>query len=206
MRTSSEGAAGARHCWLMQAADGEHVGRLGSMATHQDARIIPLPGHGSPHVAESAWVAPGAVLVGNVTLAERASVWYNAVLRADNEPIVIGERSNLQDNVSCHVDKGAPLTLGRGVSVGHNAVLHGCVIEDDVLVGMHATVMNGAVVGAGSLIAAGALVTEGAIIPPHSLVAGMPGKVRRTLSDAEVDDIRHNAAVYLEHVALHASA
>jgi len=150
-------------------------------------------------------VAPGAVVVGDVTLGEGASVWYNAVLRADNEPIVIGVGSNLQDNVSCHVDSGAPLTLGSGVSVGHNAVLHGCTIEDDVLIGMHATVMNGAVVGTGSLIAAGALVTEGAIIPPRSLVAGVPGKVRRTLSDAEVDGIRHNAAVYLENSALHAS-
>jgi carbonic anhydrase/acetyltransferase-like protein (isoleucine patch superfamily) len=176
------------------------------MTTHQDARVIALPGRDAPHVAESAWVAPGAVLVGSVTLDEGASVWYNAVLRADNEPIVIGERSNLQDNVSCHVDTGAPLTVGRGVSVGHNAVLHGCTIEDDVLVGMHATVMNGAVVGTGSLIAAGALVTEGAVIPPRSLVAGVPGKVRRTLSDDEVDNIRENAAIYLEHSALHASA
>lgn len=176
------------------------------MTTHDDARVISLPEHGSPQVAESAWVAPGAVLVGNVKLADRASVWYNAVLRADNEPIVIGEESNLQDNVSCHVDAGAPLLVGNGVSVGHNAVLHGCTIEDNVLVGMHATVMNGAVVGTGSLIAAGALVTEGAIIPPHSLVAGVPGKVRRTLSDEEVASIRHNAEVYLQHAALHASA
>jgi carbonic anhydrase/acetyltransferase-like protein (isoleucine patch superfamily) len=176
------------------------------MTTHQDARVVTLPGHDGPQIAESAWVAPGAVLVGTVRLGSNASVWYNAVLRADNEPIVIGERSNLQDNVSCHVDTGAPLTLGNGVSVGHNAVLHGCTIEDDVLVGMHATVMNNAVIGAGSLIAAGALVTAGTIIPPRSLVAGVPGKVRRTLSDDEVDEIRHNAAVYLDHAALHASA
>lgn len=176
------------------------------MTTHHDARVIALPGYGSPDVADSAWVAPGAVLVGAVTLGENASVWYNAVLRADNEPIVIGERSNLQDNVSCHVDTGAPLTVGRGVSVGHNAVLHGCTIEDNVLVGMHATVMNGAVIGADSLIAAGALVTEGAVIPPRSLVAGVPGKVRRTLSDDEVQALTHNAEVYLEHSAMHASA
>jgi carbonic anhydrase/acetyltransferase-like protein (isoleucine patch superfamily) len=176
------------------------------MATHPDARVITLPHHGTPAIAETAWVAPGAVVVGNVTLADRAGVWYNAVLRADNEPIVIGEESNLQDNVSCHVDVGAPLTVGRRASVGHNAVLHGCTIEDDVLVGMHATVMNGAVVGAESLIAAGALVTEGAVIPPRSLVAGVPGKVRRTLTDDEVAGIRHNAQVYLGHAQLHASA
>ncbi|HEY5223424.1 MAG TPA: gamma carbonic anhydrase family protein [Microbacteriaceae bacterium] len=176
------------------------------MAAHPDARVITLPNHVAPQVAETAWAAPGSVIVGTVTLGDRASVWYNAVLRADNEPIVIGEGSNLQDNVSCHVDTGAPLTVGRGVSVGHNAVLHGCTIEDDVLIGMHATVMNGAVVGRESLIAAGALVTEGAVIPPRSLVAGVPGKIRRELSEDEVAGIRHNAQVYLEHARLHRSA
>jgi carbonic anhydrase/acetyltransferase-like protein (isoleucine patch superfamily) len=176
------------------------------MSTHHDARIIRLPGVAAPEIAESAWVAPGAVLVGAVVIADRASVWYNAVLRADNEPIVIGEASNIQDNVSAHVDSGSPLTLGRGVSVGHNAVLHGCTIEDDVLIGMHATVMNNAVIGTGSLVAAGALVTENTIVPPRSLVAGVPAKVRRTLSDDEVAGIRHNAEVYLQHAALHASA
>jgi carbonic anhydrase/acetyltransferase-like protein (isoleucine patch superfamily) len=154
-------------------------------------------------VAESAWAAPGSHLIGAVTLAERASVWYNAVLRADNEPIVIGERSNIQDNCSCHVDTGFPLTVGSGVSVGHNAVLHGCTVEDDVLIGMHATVMNGAVIGTGSLVAAGALVTAGTVVPPRSLVAGVPAKVRRELSDEEVAGIRHNAEVYLEHLELH---
>lgn len=176
------------------------------MPTHPDARLIQLPGVAAPRVAESAWVAPGAVLVGAVVLGERASVWYNAVLRADNEPIIIGDRSNLQDNVSAHVDSGSPLTLGRNVSVGHNAVLHGCTIEDDVLIGMHATVMNGAVIGSGSIVAAGALVTEGAVVPPRSLVAGIPAKIRRTLSDDEVAGIRHNAEVYLAHLTLHASA
>lgn len=173
------------------------------MTAHEDARLIALPEREAPDVAELAWVAPGAQLIGRVTLHEKASVWYNAVLRADNEPIVIGERSNIQDNCSCHVDTGFPLTLGSGVSVGHNAVLHGCTIEDDVLVGMHATVMNGAVIGAGSLVAAGALVTEGMVVPPRSLVAGVPAKVRRELSDEEVAGIRHNAEVYLEHLELH---
>ncbi|GAB3392082.1 gamma carbonic anhydrase family protein [Humibacter soli] len=173
------------------------------MTVDADARLIVLPGRPTPEVAETAWVAPGASLIGAVTLSDRASVWYNAVLRADNEPIMIGERSNLQDNVSCHVDAGAPLTLGNGVSVGHNAVLHGCTIEDDVLIGMHATVMNGAVIGAGSLVAAGALVTAGTIVPPRSLVAGVPAKVRRELSDDEVAEIRHNAEVYLGHLELH---
>jgi carbonic anhydrase/acetyltransferase-like protein (isoleucine patch superfamily) len=176
------------------------------MAAHPDSRVIELPGVARPEVAESAWVAPGATIVGAVRLGERACVWYNAVLRADNEPIVIGERSNLQDNVSAHVDSGAPLTVGAGVSVGHNAVLHGCTIEDDVLIGMHATVMNGAVVGHDSLVAAGALITEGTVIPPRSLVAGVPGKVRRELTDDEVAHLRGNADVYLRHAELHAQA
>jgi carbonic anhydrase/acetyltransferase-like protein (isoleucine patch superfamily) len=146
------------------------------------------------------------VLAGTVILAEGASVWYNAVVRADNEPITIGEHSNLQDNVSAHVDNGAPLTIGARVSVGHNAVLHGCTIEDEVLVGMHATVMNRAVIGTGSLIAAGALITEGTVIPPRSLVAGVPGKVRRELSDDEVEGIRTNAAHYVELTKVHSAA
>ena len=107
-----------------------------------------------------AWIAPGAQVIGRVILRAGASVWFNAVLRAEQEPIVIGEGSNLQDNVSCHVDAGFPLTVGRNVSVGHGAVLHGCTVEDDCLIGMSSTVLNGAVIGAGSLVAAGAVVLE----------------------------------------------
>lgn len=176
------------------------------MPVTDGARLIVLPGLPAPRVSKDAWVAPGAVLAGNVRLESRASVWYNTVLRADAEPIVIGEGSNLQDNVSAHVDVDAPLTVGRGVSVGHNAVLHGCTIEDDVLVGMHATIMNHAVVGAGSLVAAGALVLQGTVIPPRSLVAGVPAKVRRELTDEDVAQIRRNAATYLQLSALHSSA
>lgn len=176
------------------------------MSADPSARIIALPDRPAPSVADTAFVAPGAVLVGDVALAARASVWYNSVLRAEAEPIRIGEGSNLQDNVSCHVDRGYPLTVGRNVSVGHGAVLHGCTIEDDVLVGMAATVMNGAVIGIGSLVAAGAVVLEGTVVPPGSLVAGVPAKVRRELTDAEIAGIRHNAETYLGHSALHAAA
>ncbi|TFB47407.1 gamma carbonic anhydrase family protein [Cryobacterium tagatosivorans] len=176
------------------------------MAIDPSARIIALPNIPAPSVADSAFVASGAILVGRVTLLDRASVWYNSVLRAEAEPITIGEGSNLQDNVSCHVDGGYPLTVGRNVSVGHGAVLHGCTIEDDVLVGMASTVMNGAVIGAGSLVAAGAVVLEGTVVPPGSLVAGVPGKVRRLLTDEEIAGNRHNAEVYLAHSALHRSA
>lgn len=175
------------------------------MATDPTARVIVLADVPPPRVHETAFVAAGAVIVGNVALAGRASVWYNCVLRSENEPISIGEASNLQDNVSCHVDTGFPLTVGSNVSVGHGAVLHGCTIEDGVLVGMASTVMNGAVIGAGSLIAAGAVVLEGTIVPPGSLVAGVPAKVRRALTDDEVAGLLQNAEHYLSHAALHQS-
>ncbi|MDQ1587216.1 MAG: hypothetical protein QOJ77_381 [Microbacteriaceae bacterium] len=176
------------------------------MGAHSDARIISLGEALEPQIDAAAWVAPGAVLAGDVTLHASASVWYNAVLRAEAEPIVIGERSNLQDNVSCHVDRGFPLTLGTGVSVGHGAVLHGCTIEDDVLVGMSATVLNGAVIGYGSLLAAGTVVLEGTVVPPRSLVAGVPGKVRREMTDAELAGIRRNADAYVGHTERHRAA
>ncbi|MBW8872163.1 MAG: gamma carbonic anhydrase family protein [Leifsonia sp.] len=168
--------------------------------------LYTLPGNRSPKVADDAWVAPGATVVGEVELQAGASVWYGAVVRADNAPIVIGRDSNLQDNVSAHADPAFPLTVGERVSVGHNAVLHGCTIEDDVLIGMSATVLNGARIGAGSLVAAGAVVTQGAVIPPRSLVAGIPAKVRRELTDEEVRGIALNAAVYLEKTAQHRAA
>ncbi|MFF9564911.1 gamma carbonic anhydrase family protein [Leifsonia sp. NPDC014704] len=168
--------------------------------------LFALPDGGSPRVAEDAWVAPGATLIGDVTLHPGASVWYGAVARADNAPIVIGRDSNLQDNVSAHVDPAFPLTVGERVSVGHNAVLHGCTIEDDVLIGMSATILNGARIGTGSLVAAGAVVTQGADIPPRSLVAGVPAKVRRELTDDELQGIAQNAAVYLEKTRQHREA
>lgn len=159
-----------------------------------------------PHVAESAFVAPNATLAGSVVLEDGASVWYGAVLRADNEPITIGPRSNVQDGCAFHVDKGQPVVLGEGVSVGHNAVVHGAVVEDHCLIGMGAVVMNGAVIGSESLVAAGALVTAGMQVPPRSLVAGVPAKVRRELSDDEVEGLHRNARIYEEHRELHRSA
>ena len=165
--------------------------------------LLPLP-HAEPLVHETAYLAPGAFVIGAATVAADASIWFNAVVRADAESISIGEGSNLQDLVACHADPGFPLTVGAGVSVGHSAVLHGCTIEDDVLVGMHATVMNGAVVGRESIIAAGALVTEGTVVPPRSLVAGVPGKVRRAISDDEAALIRLNAEHYRERARTYA--
>jgi carbonic anhydrase/acetyltransferase-like protein (isoleucine patch superfamily) len=168
------------------------------MSADPSARIITIAGTAAPELDGRAFVAAGAVIVGNVRLAAGSSVWYNAVLRAEAEPIVLGEDSNLQDTVVCHVDAGFPLTIGRGVSVGHGAVLHGCTIEDDCLIGMSATVLNHAVIGAGSLVAAGSVVLEGTVVPPNSLVAGVPAKVRRELTDAEHAKLLSNADHYVE--------
>lgn len=151
-----------------------------------------------PQVDADAWVADDATLVGAVTVGPEASVWYAAVVRADCAPIAIGPRSNVQDGCVLHADPGTPLTLGAGVTVGHRAVLHGCTVGDDTLVGMGAVVMNGAVIGAGSLVAAGAVVMEGTEVPPGSLVAGVPAKVRRPLTEEEQEGLRGNARTYVE--------
>lgn len=165
------------------------------MTLMPDALILPLGGR-TPQLHPQCWVAPNASLIGGVILAERSSVWYGATVRSEAETIELGFGSNLQDGVTVHVDLGFPVVVGAGVSVGHNAVLHGCVVEDDALIGMGAVVLNGARIGQGSLVAAGAVVPQGAVIPPRSLVAGVPGKVRRELTDAEVAANQHNAQAY----------
>lgn len=158
--------------------------------------LIPL-GDDTPIVSSAAWVAPGATLVGPVSLAAESSIWFGAVLRADGDTISVGERSNIQDGCVLHTDPGFPVFVGARVSVGHRAVLHGCRIEDDVLVGMGAVVLNGVRVGSGSLLAAGTVLLEGTDVPERSLVAGVPGKVRRQLTDDEVDRVRGNARAYV---------
>lgn len=167
------------------------------------ALILPF-GDTAPLIAGTAWVAPNATLVGGVTLGDRASVFYGAVLRADSNTITVGDRTNLQDNVVVHVDGDAPTTIGADVSVGHSAVVHGCTVEDGCLIGMNSTVLSHAVIGAGSLVAAGAVVLEGTIVPPGSLVAGVPAKVRRPLTDDERAGVLNNAAHYLTTSAAHA--
>ena len=144
----------------------------------------------------TAWVAPGAYLRGDVTLGEQTNVWYNAVLRADQEKITIGAFSNVQDNCVLHADPGFPTSVGRDCTVGHAAILHGCTIGDNTLVGMGAIVLNGAVVGRDCIIAAGALVTQGAVIPDGSMVMGAPGKVRRPLTPEEIASNAAAAAGY----------
>lgn len=163
-------------------------------------------GDRSPSVDSSAWVAPNATLVGDVTIGARCSVFYGAVLRAEYDSITIGEGSNIQDNAVFHVDRGYPIQIGTGVTVGHAAVVHGARVDDYALVGMNATVMNGAHVGAESLIAGGALIPQGMVIPPRSLVAGVPAKVRRELTDAEVAGLRTNGPGYEKISALHREA
>lgn len=169
------------------------------------AMIIQLGEH-TPDIDSTAWVAPNASVIGRVKLGADVGIWYNAVLRGDMEAITIGAQTNIQDGCVLHCDPGIPLTVGSGVSVGHNAILHGCTVEDDVLVGMGATVLNGARIGAGSLIAANALIPEGAEIPPGSLVAGVPGKVRRELGEQELERIKLNAQVYVYTKSLHIDA
>ncbi len=152
----------------------------------------------APRVDPSAWVAPTAVLIGEVEIASDASVFYGSVVRADQALIRIGRGSNLQDLVAVHADPDFPVTVGSGVSVGHGAILHGCTIEDDCLIGMGATILNGATIGTGSLIAAGALVLGGTIIPPGSMVAGSPGTVRRQLTENDLTGVRQNAEHYVD--------
>jgi carbonic anhydrase/acetyltransferase-like protein (isoleucine patch superfamily) len=163
-------------------------------------------GDAAPSLHPSAFLAAGARVVGAVALGPDSSVWYNAVLRADGAPIEVGAGSNLQDNVSVHVDAGHPARIGANVSVGHNAVVHGCTIGDGSLIGMGSVILSGAVIGEGCLVAGGAVVLEGAVIPPGSLVAGVPAKVRRELTAEERAGLLRNAAVYRERLELHRRA
>jgi carbonic anhydrase/acetyltransferase-like protein (isoleucine patch superfamily) len=167
------------------------------------APLIAALGDRVPAVDPTAFVAPSAVVVGDVALGPRASVWYGAVVRADAESIRIGADSNVQDGSTLHSDPGFPLVLGDRVTVGHRVVLHGARVDDDVLVGMGAVVMNGAHIGSGSIVAAGAVVTENAEVPPGSLVAGVPAKVVRDLGDAAVERIRANAVSYTDRLDQH---
>jgi gamma-carbonic anhydrase len=154
----------------------------------------------APRIDPSAFVVDSATVVGDVILGLEASVWFGAVVRGDIEPIRIGAQTNVQDNATLHVVGGKfGTTLGDRVTIGHNAVVHGCVVEDGALVGMGAIVLDGAVVGMESLIAAGALVPPGMRVPPRSLVLGSPGRVVRTVSDDELDRIRTSASNYVEY-------
>lgn len=145
------------------------------------------------------WVAPGARVIGRVQLGDEASVWFGAVLRGDNEPIVVGARSNIQDNSVLHTDYGTPLTIGEGVTVGHQCTLHGCTIGDNSLIGIGSIVMNRTVIGKNCLIGANTLLPEGKVIPDGSLVLGAPGKIIRPLSEEEVATLAASADIYVRN-------
>ena len=149
-----------------------------------------------PRIADDAWVAPSADLIGEVHLGEQASVWFGAVVRADNTAIVIGARSNIQEGAMCHSDPGAPLTIGDDVTIGHHAILHGCTIGNRTLIGMGATILNRAVIGEDCLVGAGALVTEGKEFPAGHLIVGSPARAIRPLDDMQKAMLKASAALY----------
>jgi carbonic anhydrase/acetyltransferase-like protein (isoleucine patch superfamily) len=155
-------------------------------------------GDRTPKIHPNAYVHPSAVIIGDVTIGPEASVWPCAVLRGDRDAIVVGDETNVQDGAVLHCDPGLPLRIGRRVTIGHRAVVHGCTIEDGALIGIGAIVLNGAVIGAGSLIAAGAVVGEGVKIPPDSLVVGVPAKVLRPLNDDQRARVAKGYATYVE--------
>ena len=153
----------------------------------------------SPRLDDSVWIAPNASVIGDVSLAKNASVWFGVVIRCDNEPISIGANTNIQDNSVLHSDPGMPLSIGVGVTVGHKAMLHGCTVGDNSLIGIGATILNGAVIGKNCIIGAHALITEGKVIPDNSLVVGSPGRVMKTLGDAQVQMLKMSALHYVEN-------
>ncbi|MEM9708042.1 MAG: gamma carbonic anhydrase family protein [Pseudomonadota bacterium] len=142
------------------------------------------------------WIAPDANVIGRIEIASGVGIWFGATLRGDNEPIRVGQGTNLQEQVMCHTDPGFPLDIGANCTIGHKAMLHGCRIGDGALIGMSATVLNGAEIGDGALVGAGALVTAGKVIPPRSLAMGAPAKVVRDLSDEEVASLLGSAENY----------
>ena len=158
-----------------------------------------------PSLAEGAWAAPSADLIGDVRLGARASVWFGAVVRADNTPILIGEDSNIQDGAVCHSDPHAPLVIGARVTVGHQAILHGCTIGDGALIGMGARILNGAFIRARCIVGAGALVSEGKTFEPGLLIVGVPARVVRVLSDEELSRLEASALHYAQKAAAYAA-
>jgi carbonic anhydrase/acetyltransferase-like protein (isoleucine patch superfamily) len=154
-------------------------------------------GEHAPEIDASAYVADSATLIGKVTLKANSSVWYGVVIRGDNERITIGENSNVQEGCVLHTDMGYPMTLGANVSVGHQAMLHGCTVGDGSLIGIQAVILNGAKIGKGCLVGAGALVTEGKEFPDHSLIIGTPAKAVRTLTEEDLLRLQGNAASYV---------
>ncbi len=157
----------------------------------------------SPVIPPTAWVAESAAVIGRVRLGEQASVWYGATVRGDNEWIQIGERSNIQEGSVLHSDMGFPLSIGNGVTVGHQAMVHGCTIGDDSLIGIQAVVLNGARIGAHCLVGAGAVVTENKVFPDGSMILGAPARVVRQLTPEEIQRLQESAAHYVQNASRH---
>ena len=153
----------------------------------------------TPQIADSAWVADNAEVMGDVRLGENVSIWFNTTLRGDNDPITIGDGSNIQDGSVLHTDEGVPLTIGRNVTVGHMVMLHGCTIGDESLIGIGAIVLNGAKIGRNCLVGAGALVTEGKEFPDGSMILGSPAKVVRQLTPEQIEGLRYSAQHYIDN-------
>ncbi|THB77121.1 MAG: gamma carbonic anhydrase family protein [Desulfobacteraceae bacterium] len=154
-----------------------------------------------PRIHESVFTAPTAQIIGNVSIGAESSVWFQTVIRGDMEKITIGEQTNIQDLCMCHADEGIPLNVGNRVTVGHRCIIHGCTIEDGCLIGMGAVIMNRASIGRGSVIAAGSVILEGSQIPPYSLVAGSPGRIKKTYRKREEIEasIREMSEIYMEN-------
>jgi len=157
----------------------------------------------TPRIDPSAYIAPTAAVLGDVTLGPRASVWYGSVVRGDMAPIVIGADSNIQDGTIVHVDEGVPCTVGERVGVGHRVILHGCVVDDDSLIGMGSVLLNGVRIGSGSVVAAGAVIPEGMQIPPGSLVMGVPGRIVRTVDPGLTERIAATWKHYVDQARAH---
>jgi carbonic anhydrase/acetyltransferase-like protein (isoleucine patch superfamily) len=170
------------------------------------ANILPFRGK-LPHLGDGVFVASGAQLIGDLTLGREASVWFNAVIRADVHFIRIGERTNVQDNTTVHVTEGrAPCVIGNDVTIGHNAIVHACTVENHCLIGMGAVILDHAVIREESMVGAGALVTQGKSFPPRSLILGSPAKAVRTLTDEELRGLRESAAHYVATARAYGSA
>lgn len=164
--------------------------------------LIPFNGI-MPRVHESVFIAEGAQVIGDVTIGEGSSIWYNVVVRGDVQPITIGRNTNIQDNSTVHSDPRMPTVIGDGVSVGHNAVVHGCTVGDGALIAIHATVLTGAVIGAESIVGAGAVVGEGREIPPRRLAVGAPARVIREVAEEDLAHSQHRAQHYVELAQQH---
>ena len=152
---------------------------------------------GKPQINKDSWVAQNATLIGKVIIKKEANIWFNVVLRGDIEPIIIGERTNVQDGSVFHTDPGCPLTLGKNVTIGHMVMLHGCTIDDETLIGIGSTILNKTKIGKNCIIGANTLITENKVIPDRSLVVGSPGKIIRQVTDEEIENIKENANDYV---------